>query len=237
MAHHLFQLGVGEFIGTLRPVDGNGCHGAGVDQLLDAGALRGIQKIFCSADVRIVNVLLALGPQAVIRGDVKNTLDALHRASERSGVAQISGHILERQIRYRAIGARRAKKHPHFVTASHQLAGHVAAQEPRRSRDECGHTTLTLSPFACASCSMWTPVSSTLRVAFRWPLTKSSTNHEKNSHHLLPISFRASAVFRRKVAAYKLVEFDPPFAGVITIPSSVRASGINSAISPSSVSA
>ncbi len=57
MAHHFFQLRVGEFVGKLRPVDGDGRHSAGIDQLLDAGALRGVQKIFRAADVRIVNLL------------------------------------------------------------------------------------------------------------------------------------------------------------------------------------
>ena len=56
MADHFFQLGVGEFIGKLRAVDGNRCHRAGVDQLLDARALGGVQKIFRSADIRIVNL-------------------------------------------------------------------------------------------------------------------------------------------------------------------------------------
>src|SRR5439155_24835507 len=123
------------------------------------------------------------------------------------------------QIRYRAIGARRAQEHSHFVTASHQLPCHVAAQEPRRSRDQRGHMTLTLPSFAWEFCSRGTPVSSALRVAFRWPLTKGPTSREKDSHHLLPISFRASATFRCEAAASEFAEFDPPFPGEITIPS------------------
>ena len=75
VANHFFELRVGRFIGKLRAVDGDGRDRAGVDQLLNAGALCGIQKIFCAADVRIVNVLLAPGPQAVIR---RNVEDAFH---------------------------------------------------------------------------------------------------------------------------------------------------------------
>jgi len=49
-----------------------------------------------------------------------------------------------------------------------------------------------------------------------------STSREKDSHHLLPISCRASAVFRSKAAASGFAEFDPSSAREITIPSTSR---------------
>src|SRR5438445_8448817 len=234
MADHFFQLAVGQFIGKLRAIDGDSCHRAGVDQLLDAGSLRGIQKILRSSDVRIVDVLLALGPQAIIRGNVKNALDALHGAGERGGIAQISGYMLERQIRNRAIGARGAQEHSNFVTTGHQLPSDVAAQEAGRACDQRGHATFTPCSLACVSCSRPTPVSSALCSALRSPLTTGSTSCEKNSHHLLPISLRVSAVLSCTATA-----FAPPVAGVITIPSTSneRASWNSSATSSSLVCA
>ncbi len=195
MAHHFFELGVGEFIRMLRPVDGNGCHRAGVNQLLNAGALRGVQKIFCSADVGIVYVLLALGPQAVIRGDVKNALHAFHRAIERGGIAQIPGHILERQIRNGAIGARSAQEHAHVVAAGHQLPCHVAAKEARRACDQRAHPTLMPSSSALASCSRCSaeaPAAGTLRGS---PRSTGPASCEKDSHQIFPIRLRASLDF------------------------------------------
>ena len=105
MADHFFQLGFSEFVGKFRAVDGDGRYCARINQLFDSGALRGLQKIFRSADVRIVNLPGASRPQAVIRCYVKDALHALHSAIERSRVAQIPGHVFERQVRNRAISA------------------------------------------------------------------------------------------------------------------------------------
>src|SRR5882762_3380445 len=238
VAHHFFQLGAGEFIRMLRPIDGDGCHGAGVNQLLHAGALSGVQKIFCSADVGIVYVLLALGPQAVIRGDVKDALDTFHRAIERGGVAQIPGHVLERQIRNRTIGARRAQKNTHSVAAGHQLPCHVAAEESRRACDQRAHATLMPSSSSFATCSRCTaeaPAAGRLRCS---PRSTGSTSREKDSHQILPIRLRASAVFCDKVRAAGSAAFDSPRAGEITHPSTFRewARWNNSAASLISVS-
>src|SRR5260370_24684466 len=145
---------------------------------------------------------------------MEDALDALNGAVERRGIAQIAGHIFEGQIRNRAIGARGAQKHAHFVAASHKLPCHVAAQEPRRACDQRGHATFTPSSLARASCSTRWPVSSTVCAAFRSPLTTGSTNLENNSHHMLPIILRASAELDCTAAAIV-----PPGASVMPIPS------------------
>src|SRR5438552_7298867 len=150
---------------------------------------------------------------------MKNALDALHGAIERRGVAQISGHILKRQIRNRAIGARSAQKHAYFIAANHQLPRHVAAQEPRRACYQRGHATFTLSSFALVSCSMLAPMSLELRAASNPPLKIGSPIRENASHHMLPMSFRTSAIFRCQAAAFGAAEVGPRFPWVITIPS------------------
>src|SRR6267378_2376183 len=127
VADHLFKLGVRELIGMLGAVDGDGGDGAGVDELLDAGALCRVQKIFCAADVRIVDVLLAPGPQAVIRGDVEDALDVFHGAIERGGIAEVAGDIFERKIGNGAIGAGGAHEHADVVSARNALARYVTA--------------------------------------------------------------------------------------------------------------
>src|SRR5207245_7439508 len=93
---HFFEPGVGEFIGMLRPVDSDSSNGAGINELLDTGALGSFEEIFCATNVRVVNLPRTPRPQAVIGGDVKDALDALHGAVERAGVAQIASDILKR---------------------------------------------------------------------------------------------------------------------------------------------
>ena len=82
MADHFFEPRIGEFVGMLWTVDGNRGDGARVNELLDAGAHGGIEKVFCAAHVRIINVPRTLGPQAVIGGDVEDPLGALHRTRD-----------------------------------------------------------------------------------------------------------------------------------------------------------
>ena len=74
------------------------CDRAGVDELLHTGALGCGENIFRAADVGIVDVLRMLGPQAIVRGGVKDALDAFHGAVQRCGVAQITGHIFQREV-------------------------------------------------------------------------------------------------------------------------------------------
>src|SRR5260370_16954720 len=93
---------------------------------------------------------------------MEDALDALNGAVERRGIAQIAGHIFEGQIRNRAIGARGAQKHAHFVAASHKLPCHVAAQEARRPCDHRGHPPFTPSSFPPPSSSTRCPFSSPL---------------------------------------------------------------------------
>src|SRR5882724_1291395 len=152
VADHLFELGVREFIGMLGAIYGDGGHGAGVDELLDARALCGVQKIFCAADVRIVDVLLAPGPQAVIRGDVEDALDVFHGAIERGGIAQVSGDIFEREIGNGAIGTGGAHEHADVIAARNELARNVTAQKSSRSCDQRGHETRMLSSQVLAGC-------------------------------------------------------------------------------------
>src|SRR2546427_9156675 len=156
---------------------------------------------------------------------MEDALDALQRAIERRGVAQIPGHILEGQIRNRTIGARRAQKYAHFVPAGHELSCYVATQEARRACDQRGHATFTPSSSARASCWTRTSIAWALGAEYCSALTTGSTIRENDSHHVLRMSLRASAIFRCKAPASGVAEFAPPFGGVITIPStsSVRA--------------
>ncbi len=84
VADHFFELGVGFFVGRRGAIDGDGGDGAGVDELLDAGALGGGEDVFCAADVGIVDVFRIFGPEAIVGGDVEDAGDAFERAIERS---------------------------------------------------------------------------------------------------------------------------------------------------------
>src|SRR6266700_5768648 len=237
MAHHLFLLGVGELIRELRAIDGNRGHGTCVDELLHARALRSVQQIPRSANIRIVNLPRATGQQPVIGRHVEDAFHAFHGALKRSRVTQVACHILERQIRNRAIGARSAHQHAHIFTARHQLPSQVAAEKSGRSCNKCGHAILTLSLFVSASASMPAPLFSALRTVSTSPPKTGSTSCEKNSHQRFPINFWASAVFRRGASPDRLAELAPP-VGEITTPStsSVLACRMNSATSLSFVS-
>src|SRR6266704_463349 len=237
MAHHFFELGVGELIRELRAVDGNRGNRTRVDELLHARALRSVQQIPRSAYIRIVNLPRATGPQPVICRHVEDALHSFHGALKRSGFTQVAGHILKRQIRNRAIGTGSAHQHAHVFAARHQLPGQVAAEKPRRSCNQCGHAILTLSLFVSASASMPAPLFSALRTVSTSPPKTGSSSCEKNSHQRFPINFRASAVFRRGASPDRLAELAPP-VGEITTPStsSVLACRMNSAISLSLVS-
>ena len=149
MANHLFEPGVGKFVGMLRTVNGDRGDRAGINELLDARAHRGIEKVLCAADVRIVNILLALGPQTIIGGNVEDPLGSLRGARDRCRVTQIARDVFERQIRDRPIGARGTQHHAHVFPPRHQLARHVAAQEARSAGHQDGHAIPT--PSSCAS--------------------------------------------------------------------------------------
>src|SRR4029077_10097129 len=155
-------------------------------------------------DVRIVNFLRAPSPQTIICRNVKYALNAPHRAIERRRVAQISRHVLERQIRNRAIRARSAQQHAHFISARYELPRHVATQKTGRACNQRGHATLTPSSFACDFCSRGREASPPLRATCRLPLTMGSRSREKDSHQMFPINFRASTVFWTKVSAFAL---------------------------------
>src|SRR2546429_6922534 len=129
MADHLFESSVRKFVGMLRTVNGDGGDRAGVNELLDARAYRSVEKVFCAADVRIVNILLALSPQTIIGGNMEDALGSLRRASDCCRIAQIASDVFERQVRDRPIGARRTQHYAHIFSPRHQLARHVAAQE------------------------------------------------------------------------------------------------------------
>src|SRR5438477_259076 len=76
-----------------------------LDAAMRAGTHGGVEKIFCSAHVGIVNVLPALGPQAVIRGHMEDALGARDRARDCGGIAQVAGNVFEREITDGAIRA------------------------------------------------------------------------------------------------------------------------------------
>src|SRR2546422_7208673 len=116
---------------------------------------------------------------------MKDALDALHRAIERRGVAQIPGHILEGQIRNRTIGARRAQKYAHFVPAGHELSCYVATQEARRACDQRGHATFTPSSSARASCWTRTSIAWALCAEYCACITTASPHRHIHSHPVL----------------------------------------------------
>ena len=139
MADHLFESSVRKFVGMLRTVNGDGGDRAGVNELLDARAYRSVEKVFCAADVRIVNILLALSPQTMIGGNMEDALGSLRRASDCCRIAQIASDVFERQVRDRPLGARRTQHYAHIFSPRHQLARHVAAQEAGSAGHQDGH--------------------------------------------------------------------------------------------------
>src|SRR4029077_3269518 len=104
--------------------------------------------------------------------------------------------------------------------------------------DQRSHATFTPSSLARDSCSAGALFSFALRTALLSPLTTGSIKREKDSHHALPISFRASPAFCNETDTSVSVEFDSLLASDITIPSTSLefARSINSATSLISVS-
>ena len=93
MADHFFQLCVGEFVGIFGTIYRDSRDGTRINKLRDVCSLCGFEKILCTAHVRIVNVLLALGPQAIVGGNMEDSFDSRKGASERSGIAKVAGYI------------------------------------------------------------------------------------------------------------------------------------------------
>src|SRR5580704_14097510 len=153
VADHFFELGIGGFVGWGGAIHRNRCDRAGVDELLDTGALGRGENIFRAADVGIVDVLRMLGPQAIVRGGVKDALDAFHGAVQRCGVAQIPGHILQREVGDGAVLAGWSKQHPHTFAARDQLASDVATKEACGAGNQRGHEACT--PSSNWRCADW----------------------------------------------------------------------------------
>ena len=105
----------------------------------DISTLGGLEKIPGAADVRIVNVLLAFGPQAIIGGNVKHTRGAGKRASKRRRVPQITGDVFEWQIGDRAIVAGRPQENANGLAAGDELPRHMAAKKSRSTGYERRH--------------------------------------------------------------------------------------------------
>src|SRR4029077_20301302 len=122
---------------------------AGVNELLDTGVLCRNQKIFCAAYVGLVNILGALGPQAVIGGDVKDSLHTIEGALKRGGITQVAGDVFERKIGDSAIVTRSAQQHAHGIAARHELAGDVTSEEAGGASDQSSHA-VWLKPTAQA---------------------------------------------------------------------------------------
>jgi len=58
---------------------------------------------------------------------VEDALDVFHGASERGGIAQVSGDIFEREVGDGAIGAGGAHEHADVISARNELARYVTA--------------------------------------------------------------------------------------------------------------
>ncbi len=56
VADHLVEPRLRRLVGRLRAVDRDGSDGAGVNELLDTGALGSSQQIFCAAHVGLINI-------------------------------------------------------------------------------------------------------------------------------------------------------------------------------------
>src|SRR5579859_7304770 len=123
----------------LRTVHGNRRDRAGVNELCNVRPFGRVEKIFRTADVRIVNIPLAPCPEAVVGGDVENARHAVESAGQRSRIAQIASDIFERQIGNRAIVAGSAKQHANTFTARDELPRDVTAEEAGSSCNERGH--------------------------------------------------------------------------------------------------
>src|SRR5262249_32643454 len=76
---------------------------------------------------------------------MEDALDAFHGAIERRDIPQIPGYVFERQIRNRAIRARRAHDTANAIAAGNDLPRNVAPQEAGRACDQRGHDRCTVS--------------------------------------------------------------------------------------------
>ena len=149
MADHFVEARFRRFVGRLWAIDRDGGDGAGVNELLDTGVFRRKKKIFCAADVGFVNIFRALRPKTIIRRDVKDALHALHSTLEGSGIAQVAGDILQREIGDSAVVARSAQQHAHDIAARDELASDVAPEETGGTCNQSSHA-VGLKPAAQA---------------------------------------------------------------------------------------
>src|SRR5438876_4941046 len=74
---------------------------SGVNELLDARAYRSVEKVFCAADVRIVNILLALSPQTI-------------RSEEHTSELQSPVHLVCRLLLEKKKAKKRSFTHPAY---------------------------------------------------------------------------------------------------------------------------
>jgi hypothetical protein len=101
--------------------------------------LGGREEIFCAADVGLVNIFGALGPEAVIGGNVKDALYAFESALKRGWIAQIAGNIFQREIGNSTIMTGSPQEDADFIAAGDKLPGDVTPKEAGCARDQSSH--------------------------------------------------------------------------------------------------
>ena len=90
---------------------------AGVNDALDAGAVRRFQQIACAVDIRAIEIVGMFRPEPIIGGHMKHQSAAWHRTFERSRIAQIAGDALDIQVRALTAGRHRARtRYPRSVS-------------------------------------------------------------------------------------------------------------------------
>jgi hypothetical protein len=91
MTNHVAEPSFGAFIRELAETwDGNGGHGAGVNEALYAVPARNFEQVPCSGNVALVNFAGISGRKAVISGHVKDAPGATYRCMEGGCIPEVT---------------------------------------------------------------------------------------------------------------------------------------------------
>ena len=99
MSNHVTERNRCVFIrGPPISVQAEGCDAAGVDHAFDPGSQCGLHNAACPLDITLIQIIGVARPQAVIGGDMVQTVATSAGTGERIRVAQIAMKNLHREI-------------------------------------------------------------------------------------------------------------------------------------------
>jgi hypothetical protein len=101
-------------------------YGAGVDEALDAGLLRGLEEVPRASNVGIVEFLGMARPQAVVSGDVEDQIAAVDGAVQGRSVTEVANYRFDVEFLQFTGGADEGS---HAVSTTGQGLGHMPAKE------------------------------------------------------------------------------------------------------------